>query len=103
MSIDRIGVPGLVGVANVSIPQTSSKDEPKEKPSAAPVVEVATSSSPSVGTRLRIEFSNEAGRFVYQSIEPATGKVLDQIPKEEVIRRLSFLREQEAPKIDHSV
>lgn len=51
-------------------------------------------------TRLRIEFSEDAHRFVYQSVEPITGNVVGQFPKEEVIRRLAFLREQHEAKYD---
>ena len=102
MSIDRVGVVSLVGVGNVSVQPAPDKRETKEKLPVAPVSESATSAASGSTTRLRIEFSRETGRFVYQSIEPVTGKVLDQIPKEEIIRRLTFLREQGAQKVDQS-
>ncbi|MCW5730756.1 MAG: flagellar protein FlaG [Alphaproteobacteria bacterium] len=56
-----------------------------------------------VMTRLRIEFNEDAARFVYQSVEPTTGRVVQQFPNEDMIRRVAFLREQLAGKVDKSV
>jgi len=50
--------------------------------------------------RLRIEFDTDAGRYVYQSVQTGTGEVVQQFPTEEALRRLSYLRDVAASKVD---
>lgn len=124
MSIERLGSIGAQVVSSTSKRQVSEPEgdtgrarAPKAGDSssfvaamteteAAPKTETAQAvqkPQATVMTRLRIEFNEEAARFIYQSVEPVTGQVLQQFPNEDMIRRVVHLREQLAEKVDKSV
>jgi len=45
-------------------------------------------------TALRIEYNVDAGRFVHLSVDPGSGQVVSQVPTEEALRRITWLRAQ---------
>ncbi|UTW54194.1 flagellar protein FlaG [Kordiimonas sp. SCSIO 12610] len=51
-------------------------------------------------TTLRIEQDEATGRFVYQSIDNASGEVLRQFPPEQILEFLAFYREPEGIVVD---
>ena len=51
-------------------------------------------------TTLRIEQDEASGRFVYQSIDNASGEVLRQFPPEQILEFLAFYREPEGIVVD---
>ncbi len=72
-----------------------SSDLPSPTPQApapAPVATPGTSQAPSTPVevqpdlRLVIEDDKAAGSYVYLTIDPVTGKVISQIPREELLR-----------------
>ena len=44
-------------------------------------------------TRLAIEFSEEANRFIYRFIDRNTGEIIKELPQEEVINQIAKFRE----------
>lgn len=52
--------------------------------------------------RLRIEYNPDVQRYVYKSIEAVTGQVVQQLPTEEALRRLSYLRDIAKKELDKS-
>lgn len=51
-------------------------------------------------TRLHIEYDPDSGRFVQYGVDPLTGDVVRQIPTEEALRRITWLRETQEAKVD---
>lgn len=45
-------------------------------------------------TALRIEYNVDAGRFVYLNSDPHSGETVSQVPTEEALRRIAWLRAQ---------
>jgi hypothetical protein len=83
--------------------------EPGEEPAAPAKSTVAPADSPEAPkpvapgpaeTRLRIEFDPDAGRFVQYGVDPDTGRVIRQIPTEEALRRITWLRDVQEAKVD---
>jgi flagellar protein FlaG len=58
--------------------------------SAAPVIVGASPALAAVGVqpdlRLVIEEDKAAGSYVYKTVDPRTGKVISQLPREELLR-----------------
>ena len=49
-------------------------------------------------TRLRISQDEALGIFVYQSVDPVSGKVMEQYPSEERLKQLNYLVELDSKK-----
>lgn len=60
---------------------------------------------PSTGpdTRLRITQDSATGLFVYQSVNPMSGEVVSQYPSEDIMKFISYFRDQEGIVIDKSI
>jgi hypothetical protein len=69
--------------APASIPAAAAATEAPAQPADGPVRP----------TRLRIEFNADAGRFVLLDIDPDSKKVVQQIPTEAALRRITWFRE----------
>ena len=50
--------------------------------------------------QLSIEFDKDAGTYVYSLIDPTTHKVVREIPTEEALRRIKYLRQNAGLKVD---
>ncbi len=56
--------------------------------------------SPTANTHLVIEKDDVSGGFIYKSIDRETGEVLQQFPREEVLRAIARARAAEGQIID---
>ena len=54
-----------------------------QPPSPAPVVQPV---APIQGLRLNIERDQASGQFVYKFVDPTTGRVIEQLPDEEILK-----------------
>jgi len=54
-----------------------------QPPSPAPVVQPT---APVQGLRLNIERDQGSGQFVYKFVDPTTGRVIEQLPDEEILK-----------------
>jgi flagellar protein FlaG len=93
-------IPGILPDAPIQTPQAIAPAPSAKSASSdagntqAPTASQPTATSPVVPTpldvqadlRLVIEEDKAAGSYVYMTVDPRTGKVIAQIPREEVLR-----------------
>lgn len=87
----------------------TATDAPKERASPAPSREVVpdastdakvTPTAPGVNARLIIEKDEVNGGFIYKSIDRETGEVLQQYPREQVLREVAKAKASEGQIVD---
>ncbi len=54
-------------------------------------------------SKLQIEQDKETGTFIYRSVDPNTGEVIQQWPSEKLLELRSFLKEMEGVLVDKQV
>lgn len=54
-------------------------------------------------TRLRITQDSDTGLFIYQSVNPVSGEIVSQYPSEDVMKFISYFRDQEGIVVDKSI
>lgn len=107
---------GAVGPASVDQPKPTEDPkklsrpvEPAEKSvkksenpldKAAEVIEGFLSELGSKNTRLQIDLDEDAGVFIYKSVNPETGEVISQFPSDDVVRALTQFRDAEGLVVD---
>ena len=55
---------------------------------------------PEARARLTIDYDKEASRYIYRLVDPVTREVFREIPSEEALKRIRYLRETAGLKVD---
>lgn len=86
------GAPNIVsGNAASQEPQQSQAKVPVDDKNKASAVDEFLKNLKSATMRLRISQDDTLGIFVYQSVDPVSGKVQEQYPSKERLQQLAYL------------
>lgn len=101
--------PASTGVSGASVPHLSQERDKPSRPveptkksvkqseskadKTVAMIESYLSKLSGQNTRLRINVDEGSGTYVYQSINPDTGEVINQYPAEDVLRQLALYRQ----------
>ncbi len=102
-AVDPPPGPTTGGGADASPTGTTTGSTPATKPD--PLTSLGLNNSQDGVTqplRLRIEYDQAAGDFVYYGVDPQTGQVVNQYPPKEVLARAAYLRQVAGLVVDQS-
>lgn len=86
-----------------ALPGATEGNKPAQKPAPlAPQAQAALSAGMLTFLRLRIEYDQGAGDFVYYGVDPQTGKVVNQYPTPEELARATYWRKVSGLVVDEN-
>ena len=85
---NSVSLAAVESVAPIQAPSVAATLAPDGKPRADSKADAAskTPSPLAVPTRLMIEEIGNTGRFIYKVLNPLTGEVIMQLPREQVVK-----------------
>jgi flagellar protein FlaG len=94
---------GSPGDAMESDARKKTREASAALPSLEKIEEMRAAINASSRSRLQIERAEDAGRFIYRILDPATGETVRQWPPEKYVELVAYLRGREGGLVDKTV